>query len=358
MCTPRWLREYSVKPSLTSVPKAVVADGIIGFLTEHEAFLARGTCRLFSIAYFDQAYQNPSTLRVFAMLRDGHKYRRLKSLCLNQRYYNKRPNLLSLTSLSKLVLRGISNLTFDKLPISLLRRLVIYNCSFRDLSFISEMHALEIVYLSYAHMMHRCLKKTFARNLNHTKLKWFRLYRCNVEDLFDLSYLPAVDVLELIDFQVTLHENSYLQDSLDTFMFLRELHLSSCGVTNVSGLRHLPNLEVLFLNCNSNLELDTLPNNLIKLGELHMRMCCLDDLSALSGCASLGILDIGFNEEVRITSLPDELFQLKRLSLDHCGVRDLSTLARFTSLREVNLESDTVDRKTIPKNVKILFELI
>jgi len=76
----RWLCNESGRPSLTIVPEDVIRDKVVSFLDEGAAFKARGTCMLFSTAYFNQVYKRPNGARVFAMLLLGYKYRKLKTL--------------------------------------------------------------------------------------------------------------------------------------------------------------------------------------------------------------------------------------------------------------------------------------
>ena len=84
MTTSNCLRYNNQGCSFSCIPVAIIRDVVFGFLSENDAFKARGTCSLFSRAYFVQAYKCADAERVVFMLSRGYHYPKLKNICLTQ----------------------------------------------------------------------------------------------------------------------------------------------------------------------------------------------------------------------------------------------------------------------------------
>jgi len=139
-----WTREKKSRPSLTSIPEAVIRNKVICMLGEGAAFRARGISKLFATAYFDQAYKRPNGIRVFNMLVLGHEYPRLESLA--PKYYNLTDlsSLIRMPSLTELNLSRVNDLNLMTFPDSLchLKKLDLSNCSIVNISPLDRLPAL------------------------------------------------------------------------------------------------------------------------------------------------------------------------------------------------------------------------
>jgi len=78
----RWVPCNTLNPSITCIPETIIRDILFRFISEDEAFKVRGTCSLFSTAYFEQPHTDALNLRVIAMLLKGYKYSKLEKIAL------------------------------------------------------------------------------------------------------------------------------------------------------------------------------------------------------------------------------------------------------------------------------------
>jgi len=131
----RWICQESWRPSLTSIPEAVIRDKVVCFLDEETAFKARGTCVLFSTAYFNQAYKRPKGTRVFAMLLLGYGYRKLTTLSPKNCNVADLSSLRGVPSLVEFSLT-VNDLVIKSIPDNLihLQKLDLSYCNLLDIS--------------------------------------------------------------------------------------------------------------------------------------------------------------------------------------------------------------------------------
>lgn len=143
---------------------------------------------------------------------------------------------------------------------------------------------------------------------------------------------------------------------------LTELDLHSQGITNISALSSLLNLETLDLSSNhqitdisalsSLLNLKTLDlssnrqitdisalSSLITLKSLDLRTTQITDISALSGLQNLETLSLTGNRIIDISALSG-LTNLKTLNLGFNQITDISALSGLTKLEYLDLEQN------------------
>jgi len=139
-----WTREEKGRPSLTCIPEAVIRNKVICMLGEEAAFRARGICKLFGTAYFDQAYKQPNGIRVYNMLAMGHIYPKLESLAPNYYSLTDLSSLIRIPSLTELNLSRVNDLNLMTFPDCLfyLKKLNLSNCSIENISPLHRLPAL------------------------------------------------------------------------------------------------------------------------------------------------------------------------------------------------------------------------
>ena len=123
----RWIPESTQSPSLTCLPEAVVQDIVLTFLSEREAFEARGICFLFSTAYFNQSYTDAHNLRVLAMISKGYEYRKLEKIFLEFNMLQNLGHLRNLPALKEFTCYELKDFELETMPTNLvhLRKLSI-----------------------------------------------------------------------------------------------------------------------------------------------------------------------------------------------------------------------------------------
>ncbi|MCF6284554.1 MAG: PKD domain-containing protein [Candidatus Hydrogenedentes bacterium] len=111
---------------------------------------------------------------------------------------------------------------------------------------------------------------------------------------------------------------------------------SQAEITSLSGLEHAVNLEQLFLNENSIVDISPL-STMAALSVLSLRDNQVADLDPLSELTTLLELDLGINNVTDIRPLA-ALLSLELLNLERNGeLSDIRTLQHLTALRELSL---------------------
>jgi len=307
-----WIADKDRFPSITCLPEAIVRNIVFRFLTEKEAFEARGTCVLFCSAYFVQPYRDAHSPRVIAMLYKGYQYWKLKTITLE-------PNMLDNTSLLK------------NLPV------------LEELTWISTRYACDFDL------------ETIPTNLLHLRKLKILGYRFNPAPI-SLSYLSNFSGLQYIDL------SGYQVQDTETIptglVSLEKLTLRFCDVRDLSSLRRFPGLQELDVYYSRRLQLATMPSNLNQLYKLNVCGCELSTLSPLSQCTSLEILDITQNENLTVESIPSCLINLRDLTIEVRNINTLSDLTQFQTLEKLSLVSETdLNLMTMPNNLVNLKEL-
>lgn len=151
-----------------------------------------------------------------------------------------------------------------------------------------------------------------------------------------LIHFSVLDTLIIRNTMITSEELTLI-GSVST---LKNLTMSNCGVSNISGLSALTGLQKLDL-CNNAVRniapIAQLPN----LTELYLSSNALQDLSAISTCTSLNVLDISYNSVSDLSPLR-ALLNLKILNIGHNTISDSSALGDIKSLTEIRADNNQI----------------
>jgi Leucine-rich repeat (LRR) protein len=148
--------------------------------------------------------------------------------------------------------------------------------------------------------------------------------------------------------------------SNDDYRKTTELNLSGSGITDISALKHFPDLQELFLRGTQVSDLSPLERlaelkmlsisrtsvtdiqplkELKKLQTLYLHHTTVSDLGPLTGITTLEALDLG-STQISDIDILSGLTNLQKLSLADTKVNDIGALAGLTNLQELVL-SDT-----------------
>ena len=145
----------------------------------------------------------------------------------------------------------------------------------------------------------------------------------------DFSFLESMPVLEQLD----LSQSSVSILALETIgsmASLRSLNLGSCGVTDVTSLGAMTQLQVLDLSNNALANISPLAG-CAGLQTLNLSGCGVSDLSAIASLTNLQALDLSYNSPTSLSPIA-QCTQLKRIDLSNCGLIDISVLQYCTQL--------------------------
>lgn len=199
-----------------------------------------------------------------------------------------------------------------------------------DLSVLSELEGLEILYL-YDNSV-----SDLSPLSGLTSLRELELGGNQISDLSSLSELNQLEVLYLYDNSI---DNL---DPLNGLTNLKQLYLYDNQISNVLPLNSLTNLEVLYLYNNQIADLSPL-SQLTSLRELELTGNAVTDLSPLSGLNALEDLRLSNNSISDLSSLANSnLTNLKRLYLQENAIEDLTALGSLTSLEELYLPKNAI----------------
>ncbi|EUJ25472.1 Internalin A [Listeria floridensis FSL S10-1187] len=158
-----------------------------------------------------------------------------------------------------------------------------------------------------------------------------------------VDYSPLAELTNLTALNFNLCDIPHL-DFAKNLKKLWRLEAHSAGITDIEGIRNLPNLGILYLSGNSGIQdlspLGTL-NNLydVELGGLPLK-----DLSLLEDKTGIRYLDIGGTQITDLTGI-EKLTKLEELRLSQTSIRDFSPLKdlklTFLSLLSMGLDSET-----------------
>ena len=156
----------------------------------------------------------------------------------------------------------------------------------------------------------------------------------------DFGFLSNLSQLEQVDFSGSLITTQTIE-LLGNQKNLKHLNLSSCGVSNLSGLSGCTQLEYLNLNNDQVADLSPL-SGCTNLTELYLSgnaVTALDDIAALT---SLQKLDLSYNAVQNLGALA-ACTQLSELNISHCSLVDLSAVGSLTSLTVLNASANELE---------------
>ena len=127
-------------------------------------------------------------------------------------------------------------------------------------------------------------------------------------------------------------------NSIGALPKLKELTLSNCGLTSISGLRSATGLTYLDLNSNTIRNIGAL-SGMTALETLMLHNNAVNDLSALSGLTLLKTLNITSNAVASLSPL-SKLTALTHLEAGTNAITDISGLGGLTALRLLDLQAN------------------
>ena len=145
----------------------------------------------------------------------------------------------------------------------------------------------------------------------------------------DFSFLESLPLLETLD----LSRSSVSTLALETLggrSALRSLNLGSCGVTDVTSLGAMTELQTLDLSNNAISNIAPLAG-CTGLQALNLNGCHVSDLSAIANLTNLQSLDLSYNTPTSLSPIA-QCTQLKQINLSNCGLIDISVLKNCTQL--------------------------
>lgn len=176
-----------------------------------------------------------------------------------------------------------------------------------------------------------------------------------LEDLIYLTYLESLTVngrnmSNLQDFaglnhlkKLDLSGCRFPADGLKTIASLpqlKELNLSDCSLSTLSGLEGAESLEILDVSNNTIRNLEPL-SNMAALSELYLQHNAVTNLTAVGGLSELSILDVSYNALTSIAPLTGNL-RLTKLNAANNQIGDVSPAASLPMLAELNLDYNSL----------------
>lgn len=180
----------------------------------------------------------------------------------------------------------------------------------------------------------------------------------DVTDYSDLHYFTGLTTLRIED--STVSDYSFLQDTVDLenlylpgciisdetmgyiggLTKLKELDLSSCGLSSVSSIGNLTKLELLNLSGNSISDISAF-SSVSQLRTLNLSSNAVTALDSLASAAKLETLDISDNS---VTSLAPLAGCTALLSINANGnqISDISVAANWVSLQTIMISRNAV----------------
>lgn len=159
-----------------------------------------------------------------------------------------------------------------------------------------------------------------------TKLKKLVINECPLPSCDFLSAMPELEALELSGCILSPEDI----DTVGTLVNLSELHLSGCGLTNISALSDLKDLTVLDLSYNSISDINAL-SSMKYLRVLNLRSNAVSSLEALKHAGKLQSLDISENNIPSLAPLAD-CSQMEKLIADDNDISDIGIVSKMPEL--------------------------
>ena len=179
---------------------------------------------------------------------------------------------------------------------------------------------------------------TLSAELQTTKdLKWLQnlekltIIGGKIDDPSPFSGLNNLQHLQISGTTVS----SDVVEAIGTLSKLKTLILTECGISSISPLTHLTQLELLDLGNNAIRDITAL-SDLQKLHTLNLSSNALISLDGLTSLTSLAVLDVSFNSIV--TTAPLAYMQsLRELNVSSNALRNLDSIGNLTQLKRLNV---------------------
>lgn len=156
----------------------------------------------------------------------------------------------------------------------------------------------------------------------------------------DYSFLTALPMLEYLDLNGCLVSFETLEH-IATLSELRYLNLNGCGLSNISPLQSLVNLQTLHLADNSISDIAAIVQ-MQKLRTLNLRSNAVVSLDALNGMKTLTEFDIAHN---KITTLAPLQYctNMQKLSVDNNALMSVGALSHMVELLEFSASGNQLE---------------
>ena len=270
---------------------------------------------------------------------------RLERLDLQSNHTSNLSFLTGLTNLSLLSL-GFNEIT-DVSPLSgltNLRELWLYGNRVSDVSPFSDLTNLGTLVLWQNAI------SDISPLANLVNLTWLGLGSNPVTDLSPLAGLTKLTMLALNGIEIT--DLSTLEPWLPLRTGLVELNLFATGISDISLLEGLVNLEWLHLGKNSISDLSPL-STMTNLGELWLMENEVASLDALADLNRLRRLRLGINDIADVSPLGG-LSHLSDLDLQFNRITDIAALTRLNELSRLDLRGNALSDSSIGDHIPVL----
>ncbi len=145
----------------------------------------------------------------------------------------------------------------------------------------------------------------------------------------DYAFLESTPLLESLDLSQSSVSTLALE-TIDALPALQTLNLNACGISDISNLKSLSNLQALDLGSNSISNISPLAR-CTALQTLNLSGNGISDISPLTALKQLHTLDLSYNAPTTLAPLA-QCSTLKSLDLSNCALIDISALKLCTKL--------------------------
>ena len=159
----------------------------------------------------------------------------------------------------------------------------------------------------------------------------------NIDSLQSLSSLTMLQSVNLSGSRFPVGDLAVLGSLPD----LRQLDLSSCGLSTIAGLEGAQSLTTLYLNNNTLRNLSPL-SGIVTLTELYLQRNAIIDLGALNGLSELKKLNVSYNSITTMGSASG-LQKLTWLDISNNNLNNLAGMDKLTNLSYLNLSANALE---------------
>ncbi|MCK5829096.1 MAG: hypothetical protein KAH20_02215 [Methylococcales bacterium] len=185
--------------------------------------------------------------------------------------------------------------------------------------------------------LERCINAALAKEgiLDEGKIKELS---CQAGGITDLTRVASLINLE----KLFIQDNNLVSfDSIPLLTKLKVLHVSgSKTLTSLDGISKLVSLETLVANKCSIVDISDM-EPLTEVTEVQFMMNKIKDISALSSLKKLKKIGLNYNEIADISSL-NHLSKLEKVELSHNKISKVDSLSDKKKLRRLTLYSNTI----------------